>query len=171
MTAFIKTRAATDYICRHAPSDLARNRALALLARLDTCEAALASGNGEAPAFAGGLLRGLVLLVRELAGPAWLAASAGNPGIDAFTALDTTPEPPAPDILDEIFSRVLWARFGPGHQGREGPAAGTGTPARAAGNPRAGNPRAGSRRAGNSRTERPKIVKHRAGDPGTGNPR
>jgi hypothetical protein len=128
MTAFIKTRAATDYICRHAPSDLARNRALALLTRLDTCEAALASGNGEAPAFAGGLLRSLVLLVRELAGPAWLAASAGDPGIDAFTALDTTPDPPAPDILDEIFSRVLWARFGPGHRGRKGPAAGTGTP-------------------------------------------
>ena len=126
MAAFIKTRAAADCICRNARNDLFRNLAIALLIRLDTCEAALASSNGDAPAFPGGLLRGLVITTRELAGPSWLAARGGDPDIAALTALDTRPGPPPADALDEILSRVLWARFAPAagagrHHQRNGP--------------------------------------------------
>jgi hypothetical protein len=59
------------------------------------------------------LLRGLVLTVRELAGPAWLSANTDDPDIAAFTALADTPTAPPPADLDEMLARVLWARFTP----------------------------------------------------------
>jgi len=59
------------------------------------------------PAVFHGVLRDLVLAVRDLAGPAWLAAASDDPGIAAFTALQATPVPPAPAELDEIISRTL----------------------------------------------------------------
>lgn len=62
---------------------------------------------------ASGPLRDLVLAARDLAGPAGLAASADDPDVAAFTALESTPAPPAPADLDEVLSRVLWARFAP----------------------------------------------------------
>lgn len=121
MTTFVKTRAAADYICRNARHDLFRNLAITLLTRLETCEAALASGNGDRPVFVRDLLRDLVLTVRDLVGPAWLAARADDPDILAFTGLDTTPDPPPADTLDEILSRVLWGRFAPASHGPEPP--------------------------------------------------
>jgi hypothetical protein len=103
MIRFAKTRAAADYISRHTASDLTRSRALVLLKRLGVCEAALVHS----------LLRGLVLTVRELAGPAWLAANTDDPDIAAFNALGATPAPPPPADLDELLARVLWARVTP----------------------------------------------------------
>ena len=113
MRAFPKTRAAAGYAARHARSELARARAAILLARLDACEDLLPGGDGDVPAVLHGLLRDLVLAARDLAGPAWLAAVGDDPGIAAFTALQATPAPPSPAELDEIISRVLWARFPP----------------------------------------------------------
>jgi hypothetical protein len=120
VSAFPKIRTAAVYVASDGPSDLARSRAVVLLKRLRACEAALAGGNGEIPAPAPGRLRGLVLAARDLAGPAWLAASGDDPDIAAFTALDATPVPPAPAELDEIISRVLWARFAPHGTARDG---------------------------------------------------
>jgi hypothetical protein len=111
MSAFPKTRAAAGYVASHAPGDLARTRAAVVLRRLRACEAALADGNGEIPVLAAHLLRGLVLAVRDLAGPAWLEASGDDGDVAAFTALLATPSPPEPATIDEICSRVLWARF------------------------------------------------------------
>lgn len=110
MRTFTKTRAAADYIGRHTSSDLTRHRALILLHQLRSCEAALAT-EGDIPVAVHGLLRALVLAVRELTGTAWLAASRDDPDIAAFAALDMKPHPPSPADLDEILSRVLWARF------------------------------------------------------------
>jgi hypothetical protein len=110
MTTFTKTRSAADYISRHTSSDLARSRALVLLKRLGVCEAALAAAGGD-PGLGASLLRGLALTVRELAGPAWLAANTDDPDIAAFTALNDAPAPPPPADLDELLARVLWARF------------------------------------------------------------
>ena len=63
------------------------------------------------PAVFHGVLRDLVLAARDLAGPAWLAATSDDPDIAAFTALQATPVPPSLAELDEIISRVLRARF------------------------------------------------------------
>lgn len=124
MTAFSKTRAAAQYAARHSASDLARTRAAVLLQRLGVAEAALTGTTGQMPATVAGLLRALVLATRDLAGPAWLAASGDDPDVAAFTALEATASPPDPDRIDEICSRVLWARYvpasardgtGPGH--------------------------------------------------------
>jgi hypothetical protein len=46
----------------------------------------MASASGQPPAVAG-LFRGLVLAARDLAGPAWLAASGDDPDVTAFTTL------------------------------------------------------------------------------------
>jgi hypothetical protein len=73
MSAFPKTRAA-GYVVRHGPGELARARAAVLLARLEACEDLLPGGDGDVPAVLRGLLRDLVLAVRDLAGPAWLQA-------------------------------------------------------------------------------------------------
>jgi hypothetical protein len=95
MITFTKTRSAADYISRHTTSDLARSRALVLLKRLRVCEAALTATDGD-PSLAHSLLRGLVLTVRELAGPAWLAANTDDPDIAAFIALASALTPPTP---------------------------------------------------------------------------
>jgi uncharacterized protein (DUF2267 family) len=110
MGAFTKTRAAADYIRRHASSDLTSHRALELLEQLRSCEAALAA-EGDVPVAVQSLLRALVLTVRELTGTGWLAVNRDDPDIAAFAALDMKPHPPPPADLDEILSRVLWARF------------------------------------------------------------
>lgn len=110
MRAFTKTRAAADYICRHTSSNLTRHRALILLHQLSDCEAVLAT-EGAMPPVVHGLLRDLVLTVRELTSTAWLTASRDDPDIAAFAALDMKPHLPSPANLDEILSRVLWARF------------------------------------------------------------
>jgi hypothetical protein len=88
------------------------------------------------PAALHGLLRDLVLAARDLAGPAWLAAASDDPDIAAFTALQATPVPPSPAELDEIISRVLWARFPVRHPADgAGPAPGRASgPGQAAGN-------------------------------------
>jgi hypothetical protein len=111
MITFTKTRTAAGYISRHTTSDLTRSRALVLLKRLGVCEAALAATDGD-PGLFHSLLRGLVLTVRELAGPAWLAANTDDPDIAAFTALADAPTSPPPAGLDALLARML-ARFAP----------------------------------------------------------
>jgi hypothetical protein len=118
MSTFPKTRAAAGYIAWHARGELTRGRATALTARLDACED-IPSG-GDVPAVFHGLLRDLVLAARDLAGPAWLAAASDDPDIAAFTALQAILVPPSPAELDEIISRVLWARFAPPGSARDG---------------------------------------------------
>lgn len=115
MRTFTKTRAAADYICRHTSSNLTRHRALNLLQQLRSCEAALAT-SGDIPVVAHSSLRSLVLTVRELTGTGWLAVNRGDPDIAAFAALDMKPHPPSPADLDEVLSRVLWARFATLHR-------------------------------------------------------
>lgn len=118
MTAFAKTRAAARYAAVTG-GGLTHYRAAVLARRARACEQALSDGDRQLPAVSHGLARGLVLAVRDLAGRAWLAANGDDPDIAAFTALETTAVPPAPGRLDEILSRVLWARFAP-HAGRDG---------------------------------------------------
>jgi len=113
MSYFPKTRAAAGYAASQGRSILARGRAAVLVRRLRACEAALDAAGGYLLPAASGPLRDLVLAARDLAGPAWLAASADDPDVAAFTALESTPAPPAPADLDEVLSRVLWARFAP----------------------------------------------------------
>jgi len=110
---FPKTQAAAGYAASQERSILARGRAAVLVRRLRACEAALDAAGGYLLPAASGPLRDLVLAARDLAGPAWLAASADDPDVAAFTALESTPAPPAPADLDEVLSRVLWARFAP----------------------------------------------------------
>jgi hypothetical protein len=111
---FGKTRAAAEYAALHALADLTRARAAVVLRELAACETALAGGNGRPPAAASAaLLRGLVIAVRDLAGPAWLEASADDPDVAAFAAMQATASPPDPGVVDETCSRVLWARFSP----------------------------------------------------------
>jgi hypothetical protein len=111
---FRKTRAAAEYAALHARADLTRVRAAALLQELAACETALADGNGrQSAAVSAALLRSLVIAVRDLAGPAWLDASADDPDVAAFTAMQATASPPNPGVVDETCSRVLWARFSP----------------------------------------------------------
>ncbi len=113
MSYFPKTRAAAGYAASRERSDLARGRAAVLLRRLRACETALDTAGAQVPPAASGPLRDLVLAARDLAGPAWLAASADDPDVEAFTVLESAPAPPAPADLDEVLSRVLWARFAP----------------------------------------------------------
>ena len=120
MSVLPKTRAAAGYIAGTGPGELARTRATILLARLGACEDILPGGEGDVPAALHGLLRDLVLAVRDLAGPAWLEASGDAPDVAAFTALQATPVPPSPAELDEIIARVLWARFAPPGPPRDG---------------------------------------------------
>lgn len=113
MSYFPKTRAAAGYAASHERSVLARGRAAVLIRRLRACETALDGADGHSPPAASGPLRDLVLAARDLAGPAWLAVSADDPDVAAFTALESAPAPPVPADLDEVLSRVLWARFAP----------------------------------------------------------
>lgn len=113
MAVFNKTRTAGTYIRRRGPAQLARTRASILLTGLDACETALADGAGEVSPFAEDLLCGLVKLAGELVGQSWLAANADDRDVTAFTAVATVAGPPRPAVLDEILSRVLWARFAP----------------------------------------------------------
>ena len=113
MSVFPKTRAAAGYIAGTGPGELARTRATILLARLGACEDILPGGEGDVPAALHGLLRDLMLAVRDLAGPAWLDACADDPDVAAFTAMQATASPPDPGVVDETCSRVLWARFSP----------------------------------------------------------
>lgn len=129
MPAFAKTYGAADYIYHHATGESTRHHALVLLRRLRACEAALASGDGRIPALALDLLPSLVPVVRELAGQAWLAAAGDDdPAIRGFTTPGRTLGAPAPAVLDEALSRVLWDRFAPARvnqlAARPGPAAG-----------------------------------------------
>jgi hypothetical protein len=104
------TRAESVRIGRDGPADRDRSRAVALLRRLRDSEAALARDDGRAPEVAG-LLRELVLAVRELAGTRWITARAASPAIAAFMALDRMPRPPALADLDRVLAVVLQARF------------------------------------------------------------
>jgi hypothetical protein len=104
------TRAESARIGRDGPGDWERNRVLALLGRLRDSEAALARDDGRAPEVAG-LLRELVLAVRELAGTRWITARAATPAVAAFMALDRMPHPPALADLDRVLAGVLQARF------------------------------------------------------------
>jgi hypothetical protein len=115
MSVFPKTRAAAGYIAGTVPGELARARATILLARLGACEDILPGGEGEVHA-ACGLLRDLVLAVRDLADPAWLDANGDDPDVAALTVLEAAASPPDPARIDEICSRLLWARFAPRHR-------------------------------------------------------
>ncbi|HEX5292773.1 MAG TPA: hypothetical protein VFX25_28215 [Streptosporangiaceae bacterium] len=132
MSAFPKTRAAAEYAARHSRAELTRAAAVILLARLGVCEDFLPGGDGDVPAALHGPLRDLVLAVRDVAGPAWLDASGDDPNVAAFTVLQATASPPDPARIDEICSRVLWARFAPGTERDDPGYAGTG-PGRPAG--------------------------------------
>jgi hypothetical protein len=144
MSTFAKTRAAAEYAARHCHTEPARSRRTVLLQRLSVCEAALAGGNGQPPVTAAGLLRSLVLAVAGLAGPAWLAASGEDPDVAAFTTLQATASPPDPARIDEICSRVLWARFAPPGTARDGTGDDTPQPGQPAPGPHAGGPGDGS---------------------------
>ena len=121
MRPFGKTRAAAEYAALHALADVTRVRAAVLLQELAACETALADGKGrQSAAVSAALLRSLVITVRDLAGPAWLDASAGDPDVAAFTAMQATASPPDPGVADETCSRVLWARFSPAGTRSEG---------------------------------------------------
>ena len=111
MSVFGKTRAAAEYAARHGRTELARARAVVLLERLDACEVTLADDDTQLRVTIAGLLRSLVLAARDVVGPAWLEASSDDPDVATFTALQATASPPDPDRIDEICSRVLWARF------------------------------------------------------------
>jgi hypothetical protein len=114
MRPFGKTRAAAEYAALHARADPVRVRAAALLQELAACETAPAGGNGrERAEVSAALLRGMVIAVRDLVGPAWLDACADDPDMAAFTAMQATARPPDPGVVDETCSRVLWARFSP----------------------------------------------------------
>jgi hypothetical protein len=110
---FPKTQAAAGYAASQERSDLARGRAAVLIRQLRACDTALDAAGGHVTPAASSPLRDLVLAVRDLAGPSWLAASADDPDVEAFTVLESAPAPPAPAGLDEVLSRVLWARFAP----------------------------------------------------------
>jgi hypothetical protein len=113
MGAFSQTRAAAERIRDHSRSDIARARAVQLLDQLARCEAVLVSGDAQARPGTWGLLRALVLTVRDLAGRWWLEASSDDPAVCAFTALLDSAAPPAITDLDRVAGGVLAARFGP----------------------------------------------------------
>ena len=85
MSTFPKTRAAAGYAGRHGRTGLARSRAIVLLKRLNACEAAIAGASGQLPLNVAGLLRGLVLAARDLAGP---------PGWPLAAMIQTSPRSP-----------------------------------------------------------------------------
>ena len=134
MSVFPKTRTAAGYIAGTGPGELARARAAILLARLGAYEDILPGSEGDVPAALHGLLRDLVLAVRGLAGPAWLDASGDDPDAAAFTVLETAASPPDRARIDEICSRVLWARFAP-DTGRDDPGHGRTAPGQPAPSP------------------------------------
>lgn len=113
MCAFSQTRAAAERIRDHARSDIAHARAVQLLDQLARCEAALARATGQPCPSTWGLLRALVLTVRDLAGRRWLEASSEDPAVCAFTALLDSAAPPVITDLDQVAGGVLSARFGP----------------------------------------------------------
>ncbi|HEY3956420.1 MAG TPA: hypothetical protein VGM53_23880 [Streptosporangiaceae bacterium] len=102
MTALSRTRAVVRDIAQHAPTALVRHRALLF----DQLAAGITSTAPSA-----GMLRQIVIAIRDLAGPAWLAAHASEPAVHAFTRLDTTPTPPPLPVLDHTLARCLQARF------------------------------------------------------------
>lgn len=114
MPAFAKTRSVADHIYQRATGEPTRHQALVLLRRLRACEAALASGDGHIPALAHDLLLSLIPAVRELAGPASLAASGKDPAVGAITVLAKIPDAAALSELDEIRARFLRHRFAAG---------------------------------------------------------
>ena len=113
MSVFPKTRAAAGYIAGTGPGELARTRAAILLARLGACEDILSGGEGDVPAGLRGLLRDLVLAVRDLAGPAWLDARSDDPDMAAFTVLDAAAKP----VLTSLSATRSCGRFGPASEG------------------------------------------------------
>ena len=122
MNTFAKTRAAAEYAAQHVRTEVTRARAAVLLARLSACQDAMTGGESQPPVTAAGLLRSLVLAVADLAGPAWLEASRDDPDVAAFTAMQATASPADPARIDEICSRVLWARFAPAGTALDGTA-------------------------------------------------
>lgn len=120
MESFRKTRAAAGYAARHASAELTRVRAAALLEQLADWEETAAAGIRPQAAADPGLLRSLVIAVRDLAGTDWLDAMADDPDVAEFTAISATASAPPPDRIDETCSRVLWARFSPVGTYREG---------------------------------------------------
>jgi hypothetical protein len=90
MAAFGKTRTAAGCICRHRSSDLTRYRALALLGRLRSCEAALDTATSDMPVLVKDQFLDLVHTVRDLVGATWLTVNADDPDVAAFAALDST---------------------------------------------------------------------------------
>lgn len=113
MTILNQTHAALRHITQHAPASLTRTRALLLGQQLTTCTTSPPTS---------GMLRQIVIAVRNLVGPGWLAGQASNPAISAFTALDSTPVPPPLPALDHILADCLWARFGPASTHQASPA-------------------------------------------------
>jgi hypothetical protein len=112
--SFRKTRAAAGYAARHASAVPARVRAAALLEQLADWErAAAGTGIGQQAAADPGLPHSLVIAVRNVAGTDWLDAMADDPDVAAFTAISAAASAPSPDRIDEMCSRVLWARFSP----------------------------------------------------------
>jgi hypothetical protein len=97
-----RTRDTLRYIVRCAPAPLCGSRALLLEQQLATRTAA-----AQVP----GVLRQIVIAVRDLVGPAWLSAHAGEPSVMAFARLDCMPVAPPLPVLDEVLSSCLWARF------------------------------------------------------------
>ena len=118
MGSFRKTRTAAGYAARHASAALTRVRAAALLEQLARWETADGTIGPQAAADPG-LLRSLVIAVRDLAGTGWLDAMADDPDVAAFTALSATATAPPPERIDETCSRLLWARFSPLHSSKE----------------------------------------------------
>ena len=113
MNSFRKTRAAAGYAARHASAAPARARAAALLEQLADLETAPTAGIGQQAAADPGLLRSLVIAVRNVAGTDWLDAMADDPDVAAFTAIPAAASAPSAGRIDEMCSRVLWARFSP----------------------------------------------------------
>jgi pimeloyl-ACP methyl ester carboxylesterase len=112
MRKLAKIRAAAEYAARHARAEPARVRAAVLLDQISVSEAATTGGGGRVPTIAARMLLGsLVLSVGDLVGRAWLKARADDPDVAAFAAMQATARPPSPARIDEICSRVLWARF------------------------------------------------------------
>lgn len=120
MRPFRKTRAAAEAIARHARSELTRARAAALLEQLAAWETAADGNDRQRAAADAGVLRSLVIAVRDLVGTGWLDAMADDPDVAAFTVMQATASPPDPGRIDETCSRVLWARFGWAVAYREG---------------------------------------------------
>ena len=169
MNVFPKTRAAAGYAARHGPGELTRARAALLLARLDAFEDLLPGSDGHEPAAVCSLLRDLVLAAGDLAGPAWLQASSDDPDVAAFTGLQATASPPDPARIDEICSRVLWARFAPAGATQDGRAA---VPAPGSQHPAAGTAPAPGRNAHRAvsghRADIQQLSNLSSGFPGTG---